>query len=475
MAKIQVAGELEVVTQEGKLVDALQVTDSNLDKTQQAINSEVNTALANKADKESYTQVKITGVAISHYAAASSVPTTVAGYYLCDTSLSGSTHRVIAIVASGQIVNELTPSTGDMWLTTSDGHLWAATTNNTTAWVDCGQIKGDKGDQGEQGEKGDKGDTGAKGDKGDKGDQGEKGTDGAQTVVQTTGTSTTSVMSQAAVTEYGGATDPFVWEPWKDLSHYDITAIDHTAGTITLSTSDHDIAVGDNVAIVAKMTEWSSPWASGTGNTWETFLSSASLRNFPLKTYSATKVLTVTAVDGAVITSTGAVVTTTYTYDYTKWQLQKMPTADVFIEIPDRFKGKALSIRLQGQGFVYSSGSFCLANVSNILRKNDTYKTQVVKGFGGNQVCGVPFLDLEYSVRAGQQSYIDYGVNLWGEVPSIGSKTNVFALSNSSSWNLDEAYWLKAEKLFAHYYTTYTLMPYHTLQDINPLHPQIYS
>lgn len=200
MAKIQVAGELEVVTQEGKLVDALQVTDSNLDKTQQAINSEVNTALANKADKEAYTQVKITGVAISHYAAASSVPTTVAGYYLCDTSLSGSTHRVIAIVASGQIVNELTPSTGDMWLTTSDGHLWAATTNNTTAWVDCGQIKGEKGDQGEQGDKGDKGDTGAKGDKGDKGDQGEKGTDGAQTVVQTTGTSTTSVMSQAAVT-----------------------------------------------------------------------------------------------------------------------------------------------------------------------------------------------------------------------------------------------------------------------------------
>ena len=173
MAKIQVAGELEVVTQEGKLVDALQVTDSSLDKTQQDINAEVQTALSNKADKESYVQLKITGTAIAHYSLATSVPTTTSGYYLADTNLSGSAHRVIVIVAGGAVVNELSPSNGDTYITTSDGHLWAATSNNTTAWTDCGQIKGD---------------------------QGEPGVDGAQTVVQTTGTSTTSVMSQAAVT-----------------------------------------------------------------------------------------------------------------------------------------------------------------------------------------------------------------------------------------------------------------------------------
>ena len=105
---------------------------------------------------------------------------------------------------------------------------------------------GAKGDQGDKGDKGDKGDTGAKGDRGEKGDQGERGLQGVQgvkgddgvsptvktskagkvttieitdaqgthtatvndgdsvEVVQSTGNSTTSVMSQKAVSDIIG-------------------------------------------------------------------------------------------------------------------------------------------------------------------------------------------------------------------------------------------------------------------------------
>lgn len=135
-------------------IDSTKITvDSTLSSTSAnpVQNKTIYTALSNKADKESYVQLKITGTAIAHYSLATSVPTTTSGYYLADTNLSGSIHRVIVIVAGGAVVNELSPSNGDTYITTSDGHLWAATANNTTAWTDCGQIKGDQGAQGEQG------------------------------------------------------------------------------------------------------------------------------------------------------------------------------------------------------------------------------------------------------------------------------------------------------------------------------------
>lgn len=119
----------------------------------------------------------------------------------------------------------------------SDAH------DDVTISVTPNWVRGPKGDQGEKGEKGD---TGAKGEKGDKGDQGERGLQGVQgekgddgvsptvstsktgkvttieitdaqgthtatvndgdsvEVVQSTGTSTTAVMSQKAVTDIIG-------------------------------------------------------------------------------------------------------------------------------------------------------------------------------------------------------------------------------------------------------------------------------
>ena len=63
---------------------------------------------------------------------------------------------------------------------------------------ESGDFKGEKGDKGDKGEQGIQGLKGDKGDKGEKGEQGEKGdqTD----VQQTTGQSTTAVMSQKATT-----------------------------------------------------------------------------------------------------------------------------------------------------------------------------------------------------------------------------------------------------------------------------------
>ena len=62
-----------------------------------------------------------------------------------------------------------------------------------------GEFDGEKGDKGEQGDQGERGEQGIQGEKGDKGEQGEKGdpTD----VQQTTGQSTTAVMSQKATTD----------------------------------------------------------------------------------------------------------------------------------------------------------------------------------------------------------------------------------------------------------------------------------
>ena len=149
MAKIKVSGELEVATAEGKLADAAQVVDSTQNKTQEEINAHVNESLANKADKESYVQIKVTGTAIAHYAKASDIPlsTAASGHYLCDLASGGVTRRVITIVAGGAIVNEISPANGDTYICTSEGKLYAATANNTSSWTECGAI----GVQGEQG------------------------------------------------------------------------------------------------------------------------------------------------------------------------------------------------------------------------------------------------------------------------------------------------------------------------------------
>lgn len=149
MAKIKVSGELEVATAEGKLADASQVVDSTLQKTQEEINAQVSESLANKADRESYVQIKVTGTAIAHYAKATDIPlaTAASGHYLCDLASGGVTRRVITIVAGGAIVNEISPANGDTYICTSEGKLYAAAANNTSSWTECGAI----GVQGEQG------------------------------------------------------------------------------------------------------------------------------------------------------------------------------------------------------------------------------------------------------------------------------------------------------------------------------------
>lgn len=139
-------------------------------------------ALDNKADKGSNVKLALTGTVDGYYAAASSIPSTVtAGTFACDQG-SGTTKRCLTIVANGAIVNDVAAADGAMYMDKNNGHVYIAASGNKNAWVDAGQIKGDKGDKGADGK------------------DGKDGVDGAQTVVQTTGTSTTDVMSQAATT-----------------------------------------------------------------------------------------------------------------------------------------------------------------------------------------------------------------------------------------------------------------------------------
>ncbi len=161
--------------------------------TNPVTNKAVTEALAEKADVSSYVKLVLKGVAEAYYANASSIPSSAAdGNYICDTGSSSTIKRCITIRAGGAVVNDVTATNGDFWLSKADGHVYAAVSNNTTSWVDCGKL---------QGEKGDKGDKGADGADGVDGADGTDGIDGAQTVVQTTGTSTTDVMSQIAVSQ----------------------------------------------------------------------------------------------------------------------------------------------------------------------------------------------------------------------------------------------------------------------------------
>lgn len=55
--------------------------------------------------------------------------------------------------------------------------------------------------------------------------------------------------SEVAVT----ANEPFVWEPFKDLEHWNITAMDLATGTVTLDTEEHGLAVGDLVTLAVNI------------------------------------------------------------------------------------------------------------------------------------------------------------------------------------------------------------------------------
>ena len=70
---------------------------------------------------------------------------------------------------------------GDAYMLEDTGHL-AVWSDESSEWVDVGQIKGDKGDtgpKGDPGEQGPKGDTGPQGPKGDQGEAGPQGPAGA--------------------------------------------------------------------------------------------------------------------------------------------------------------------------------------------------------------------------------------------------------------------------------------------------------
>ena len=65
--------------------------------------------------------------------------------------------------------------------------------------------------------------------------------------------------SEVAVT----ANEPFVWEPFKDLEHWNITAMGLATGTVTLDTEEHGLAVGDLVTVAANIYDWVGIYSTG--------------------------------------------------------------------------------------------------------------------------------------------------------------------------------------------------------------------
>lgn len=135
MAKIQVSGELNVVTTEGKLADALQIVDSRLNMTQQRVNQWLQGLINNKADAGSAVEVKLSGAAVAHYPSDEGITFREDGYYLLDATADG-LGAVIATAKNGRLTYYQSPSDGDTYIISGSGQLWVY----GAGWKSCGRL-----------------------------------------------------------------------------------------------------------------------------------------------------------------------------------------------------------------------------------------------------------------------------------------------------------------------------------------------
>lgn len=265
------------------------------------------------------------------------------------------------------------------------------------------------------------------------------------------------------------ANEPFVWEPFKDLEHWNITAMDLTTGTVTLDTEEHGLAVGDSVTIAVNICDYSSPYSSskpnGRGVSWDTAMGTDRLKNFPVKKFSSIPEMQVTAVNGAEITIDALKKATNYVPTSTDWQLQRLPKTreDRLIEIPDRYKGKAITITVEGQytnrgaswSYYGARALVCDANGSTIY---DSL---------GDDPCGLPFVKQIWSGRSGHQEFIDVGSTCYNEGLTAGVSHAVSYFGDKGgAWDMTLGKYLIMSWKLSHYATRVTVTPYHSLINI---------
>lgn len=255
------------------------------------------------------------------------------------------------------------------------------------------------------------------------------------------------------------ANEPFVWMPFADLEHWNITAMDLATGTVTLDTEEHGLAVGDSVTIAAKITDWSGDYHFG--RQWEGCLSSSRMKNFPVKRRNAIPSMDVTAVNGKEIQMNGLKVSSTnYVPTPSDWQLQRVPTENRTIALPARFKGKPVTITVEGQFVSYdNSWSFYHARTA-LLDQNGKFIFEQL----GDQFCGLPFVKQMASMRSGHIMLVDVGANLYGEGTALESVRLPVHVSNKyDGWDVGDATTLYMERLLGHYATRVIVTPYQEL------------
>lgn len=259
------------------------------------------------------------------------------------------------------------------------------------------------------------------------------------------------------------ANEPFVWEPFKDLEHWNITAIamDTTAGTVTvtLDTEEHGLAVGDKVVIAANVHDWERLYHYG--RSWENCMSSSRMKKFPVVVNSSIPVFPVTAIDGAKIQSDKL-------SDYLKeaeiepseWQLQRAAAEYEKTALPDRYKGKPVTITVEGQYMSYNRSWATYDVTISLLGENGRRIFDAIDG----ETTAVPFVKHMCSLMAGHMEKVDIGFNLYGEKVPIGVVTDrYFAESKEGAWDIGQATTLYAPKEIGHYATRIIVTPYQEL------------
>lgn len=271
---------------------------------------------------------------------------------------------------------------------------------------------------------------GAKGDKGEKGDTGDPGKDGTNVI------------------------EPFVWEPFKDLEHWDITAMDFATGTVTLGTDKHGLAVGDMVTVAANVKDWAGAYEIGIS--WETCMGLSDMQSFPVRQFSAIPAMAVTAVDGAKVQMDALKMTTSYAPTVGHWQLQRLSGSGKGIALPDRYKGRPLTVTVEGQ-YVSFSSQWSFYNARQVLLDA---KGNTIFGQMYDEVCGLPFVKQMCSMRSGHAECVDIGANLYGETISMGTKLPFWSLNKEGDWDVGNGTQICVPRELCHYATRVIVTPY---------------
>lgn len=262
------------------------------------------------------------------------------------------------------------------------------------------------------------------------------------------------------------ANEPFVWMPFADLEHWNITAMDLTTGTVTLDTEEHGLAVGDSVTIAVNICDYSGPYSSskpnGRGVSWDTAMGTDRLKNFPVKKFSSIPEMQVTAVNGASITIEALKSDKDYTPTPRDWQLQRLPktTESRRVEIPDRYKGKAVTITVEGQ-YTNRKNNWSEYGARTIICKDND--AVIFEGMGDDQ-CGLPFVKQIWSGRSGHQEFVDIGTTFYNEVITAGADHKISCfVDKPGDWDITLGKYLVMSWRLTHFATRVTVTPYHSL------------